>query len=251
MASSLPARSLRLPKSVFSLPAPSRQLVFLQLHSSVIPPPTPTSGPLLERLPNRALPDVEKARFSWTRTLPLFLLLCGVCSVAIFNYQKSTSPTVASILYALRTNPTVREVLGDEIYFASKVPWISGELSPLQGRINISFWVKGTKTTGLVKFVSLRRSSDSFFETLDWSLKTEDGTELRLLELGDDVEVAAKSVETKLLMLEYSLKIEDGTKLKLARLGDDVEAAAKSMDAKLLGNKVEWPVKSPEAKLLV
>ncbi|RMZ86713.1 hypothetical protein DV736_g6060, partial [Chaetothyriales sp. CBS 134916] len=166
--------------------------------STVIPPPTPTSGPLLERLPNRALPDVEKAQFRWARTLPLFLLLCGVFSVAIFNYQKSTSPTVASILYALRTNPTVREVLGDEIYFASKVPWISGELNPLQGRINISFWVRGTKTTGLVKFVSLRRRSGSFFETTEWSLKTEDGTELQLLELGDDVEVPVKSGEAKL-----------------------------------------------------
>ncbi|RMZ84286.1 hypothetical protein DV738_g731, partial [Chaetothyriales sp. CBS 135597] len=158
------------------------------------------NGPLMERLPNRALPDLDQTEFKWARTLPLFLLFCGVCSIAMFNYQKSTSPTVESILYALRTNSTVREVLGDEIYFASKIPWISGELAPLQGRINISFWVKGTKGTGQVKFVSGRKAKSRFFETTEWSLKTEDGTELQLLELGGDVDVPISSVETKTLV---------------------------------------------------
>ncbi|RMD42395.1 hypothetical protein DV735_g2718, partial [Chaetothyriales sp. CBS 134920] len=220
MASLLPARSLRLPKSALGLPAPSRPIVFLHLRparsslrhvsstssspappaNTFIPAPTPTSGPLMERLPNRELPDLDKTEFKWARTLPLFLLFCGVCSIAMFNYQKSTSPTVESILYALRTNSAVRDLLGDEIYFASKMPWISGELSPLQGRINISFWVKGTKATGQVKFVSGRKTNSRFFETTEWSLKTEDGTELQLLELGADVHVPASSVETKTLV---------------------------------------------------
>ncbi|KAK5946959.1 cytochrome oxidase assembly protein 1 [Knufia obscura] len=151
----------------------------------LIPPPTPTSGPLLERLPNRALPALSRgltpATKTWLRTLPLFILLCALGSFSIFNYQKSSSSTVSSILYALRTSPTVRELLGDEIYFNSKIPWISGELNQLHGHIDISFWVKGTKGVGLVRFVSVRRRRDGYFETLEWSLTMEDGRVLQLL----------------------------------------------------------------------
>jgi cytochrome c oxidase assembly factor 1 len=53
-------------------------------------------------------------------------------------------------------------VLGDEIYFASKVPWVRGELNPMQGRIDISFWVKGRRGTGRVKFVSMRKRGNQF-----------------------------------------------------------------------------------------
>lgn len=151
----------------------------------LIPPPTPTSGPLLTRLPNRALPALSPgltpATKTWLKTLPLFIILCALGSFSIFNYQKSTSSTVSSILYALRTSPTVRELLGDEIYFNSKVPWISGDLNQLHGHIDISFWVKGTKGKGLVRFVSVRRRRDGYFETLEWSLTTEDGAVVHLL----------------------------------------------------------------------
>ena len=64
-----------------------------------------------------------------------------------------------STLYALRTNPKVRDVLGDEVYFASKIPWIAGEMNQMQGRIDISFWVKGTKgVKGKMRFRSVRRT---------------------------------------------------------------------------------------------
>ena len=74
--------------------------------------------------------------------------------------------------------------MGDEIYFASKVPWISGELNQLHGIIDISFWVKGTKGVGKTKFVSVRKKRDGYFETLEWSLKMEDGRVVQLLEGG-------------------------------------------------------------------
>ena len=122
----------------------------------LVPPPSENAGPLLMRLPNRALPSIERS-YTWLKTLPIFIGLITISALAIFNYQKSSSSTVNSILYALRTNQTAREVLGDEIYFARKVPWIRGEMNQLHGRINISFKVKGRKATGKVKFVSTRR----------------------------------------------------------------------------------------------
>jgi cytochrome c oxidase assembly factor 1 len=148
----------------------------------LVPAPKEGSGPLMSRRPDRELPDIRK-RHAWVKTLPLFVLLVAASSLAIFNYQKSSSSTVNSILYALRTNDHARDLLGDEIYFASKVPWIRGVLSPLQGTIDISFWVKGNKSTAQTRFVSVRRRKDGFFETLEWSLRTPDGREIQLLEL--------------------------------------------------------------------
>jgi len=103
-----------------------------------------------------------KKSYIWLKTLPLFIALIAASALAIFNYQKSSSSTVNSILYALRTNDTSREMLGDEIYFASKVPWISGELNQLHGKIDITFWVKGNKGRGKVRFVSVRKRRDGF-----------------------------------------------------------------------------------------
>lgn len=77
--------------------------------------------------------------------------------LAIFNYQKSSSSVVSSTLYALRTNPRARELLGDEIYFANSIPWIWGELNQLHGRIDIEFAVKGKRQGGVMKFKSERK----------------------------------------------------------------------------------------------
>ena len=88
-----------------------------------------------------------------------------------------------------------------EIYFAHQIPWISGEINQLHGRIDISFRVKGTKGRGLMRFKSVREgrmgyvssstpttqarcSTNSMlqFETLKWSLEPEGGQEISLLE---------------------------------------------------------------------
>ncbi|KAI1928149.1 cytochrome oxidase assembly protein 1 [Ophidiomyces ophidiicola] len=103
----------------------------------------------------------------------------------IFNYQKSSSSVVNSTMYALRTSSKAREILGDEIYFAQKVPWISGEMNQLHGRIDISFWVKGTRAKGKMRFKSIRANRMGFFHTEDWSLEMEDGTVILLLDEGD------------------------------------------------------------------
>lgn len=50
----------------------------------------------------------------------------------------------------------------------------------MHGNIDISFWIKGTKKMGKVRFVSVRRSRSGFFETLEWSLEV-DGKVVQLL----------------------------------------------------------------------
>lgn len=114
--------------------------------------------------------------------MPVFLGLMTLASLAIFNYQRSSSPVVASTLYALRTSPAAREVLGDEIYFAQSIPWISGSMNQLRGTIDISFRVRGTAGEGLMRFASFRPGARGVFETTEWSLTMTDGRFLDLLE---------------------------------------------------------------------
>ncbi len=113
--------------------------------------------------------------------MPLFLAAIAAASLAIFNYQKSSSPVTAAALYALRTSPRAREVLGDEIYFGRRIPWISGEINQVQGRIDVSFAVRGTRGRGLMRFVSRRPAARAAYETLEWSLEMPDGDKIDLL----------------------------------------------------------------------
>ncbi|KAI5288844.1 hypothetical protein KEM52_001005 [Ascosphaera acerosa] len=104
----------------------------------------------------------------------------------------------------LRVHPRARALLGDEIYFASNTPWIRGQINQLHGRIDISFWVKGTRAQGRVRFASHRperlglvgaaasflndccreRAADRSpqFQTDRWDLVMADGTVVSLLD---------------------------------------------------------------------
>ncbi|KAJ5495631.1 hypothetical protein N7539_000747 [Penicillium diatomitis] len=163
----------------------SRTTLPKQPRRTLIPAPGPNTGPILERRADRELPEIQSNR-GWLKTIPIFVVTVGAAMLGIFNYQKSTSSVVSSTLYALRTSPQAREILGDEIYFAQQIPWISGEMNQLHGRIDISFWVKGTKGQGKMRFKSVRPDRMSYFRTEEWSLETEDGTVVQLLDSDTD-----------------------------------------------------------------
>ncbi|KAL5612245.1 hypothetical protein BROUX41_000214 [Berkeleyomyces rouxiae] len=169
----------------------SRSLIWTRTarQASSMPSSTPAprvgDGPLMERRADRELPDVRSIQFSWFRSLPIFVGLIALCSAAIFNYQKMTSSVTNSTLYALRTSPRARAILGNEIYFKQRIPWISGEMNQLHGRINISFGVKGDKGEAVMTFASYRYTDRGQFETTEWSLTTPDGKRIDLLDGGD------------------------------------------------------------------
>lgn len=146
----------------------------LPQRRTLIAAPKPNSGPLMERRADRELPSIESSR-RWLRTMPIFIAVMTVSTLAIFNYQKSSSSVVSSTLYALRTNSEARAVLGDEVYFASKMPWIGGELNQLHGRININFWVKGTKQKALMKFRSERKTRMGLVSAADGQSRAGEG----------------------------------------------------------------------------
>ncbi|KAI0205753.1 DUF1783-domain-containing protein [Astrocystis sublimbata] len=151
---------------------------------TLVSAPKPGDGPLMERRPDRELPNVNE--FRWLRTFPIFVVLIVISSLAIFNYQKLSSPVVASTLYSLRTNKRARELLGDEIYFKHQIPYISGEMNQIRGRIDIQFSVKGTRSTGVMRFASNRPSPKGMFETVEWTLEMPDGTRVDLMDGQED-----------------------------------------------------------------
>ncbi|RPA89645.1 DUF1783-domain-containing protein [Choiromyces venosus 120613-1] len=138
-------------------------------------------GTFTERRSDRTLPDPSKPSKTLL-TLPLFASIILLSAAAIFNYQKSSSSVVSSTLYALRVHPRAKELLGEDISFKSKMPWIHGTLSQLRGDIDIAYGVKGTKGEGVMRFRSVRRGRMGLFETLDWSLLMDDGHKVLLLD---------------------------------------------------------------------
>lgn len=130
---------------------------------TLIAAPKPGSGPLLERRSDRELPSLASLQRSpLLRSIPIFLVIIAASAAAIFNYQKSSSSVVQSALYALRTSPKAQELLGNEIYFGSKVPWIWGTINQLHGKVDISFSVAGTKEKATMKFRCERREKMSY-----------------------------------------------------------------------------------------
>lgn len=125
---------------------------------TLIAAPTANSGPLLSRRSDRALPSIPSSRKLWLKTLPIFLSVITVSTLAIFNYQKASSSIVNATLYALRTSEAGKRELGEQIYFRDKFPWIWGEMNQLHGRIDVRFAVKGTKGSGMMRFRSVRRT---------------------------------------------------------------------------------------------
>ena len=173
---------------------------------NLLAPPQPNSGPLMTRRSDRALPSITPSYRIWLKTGPIFIVIITVSALGIFNYQKTCSPVVAATLYALRTSEIGRRELGDEIYFRDMWPWIWGEMNQLHGRINIGFGVKGNKAKGYMRFRGERKSRMGYvsrsrplsskiygpvanmkfaqFETKEWSLETEDGRIVQLLDEG-------------------------------------------------------------------
>jgi cytochrome c oxidase assembly factor 1 len=123
------------------------------------PAPHRTQGPLLQRRPNRELPDLKHINYHKRQfwfTFPIFIGLMAVSALVLFNYQKQESSPVLSSMYALRVNYKAREVLGDNIQMADRFPWIWGSIDSLHGNVDVTFRVKGTRGMGSMRFRCIR-----------------------------------------------------------------------------------------------
>lgn len=82
----------------------------------------------------------------------------------------------------------MRELLGDEVYFASRWAWVSGEINLVQGRVDVRFNVKGKKgVVGTTRFRARRFGGrNGEWRTEEWSLRVPmEGESERIVELLD------------------------------------------------------------------
>lgn len=106
------------------------------------------------------------------------VVLCAL----IFNYEKTRSPIVNSVLYCLRRSDLAKASLGPNIGFSSSYPWIWGPLNTVQSNIDITFNVRGEKNSGTLKLKASRTSKLVPFDIHHWTLVVKDGPTIDLLQ---------------------------------------------------------------------
>jgi cytochrome c oxidase assembly factor 1 len=90
-------------------------------------------------------------------------------------------------------------------------------MNQLHGRIDISFKVKGTKSGGVMKFASFRPSPRGMFETSEWSLVTDEGVVIDLLEEGDPFKVMTGAAALDAVEVPAVAAVEEDEAAAVAR----------------------------------
>lgn len=124
---------------------------------------------------DRELPDPMADRKKQWLGFAAFTVAVSSALAIIFNYEKTENPIISDTLYQLRKSPITNEWLGENIEFDGIVPWVYGKLNPVAGKINITFYIKGSKNqSGMVRLVADRENRHDEFLIHEWSLTVND-----------------------------------------------------------------------------
>lgn len=147
--------------------------------SSAAPVPQPKRPITVDReLPDPFISRRQNRQYFWAYGLGV-VLACAI----IFNYEKTRSPIVNSVMYFLRRSQNAKQTLGDGINFKYSWPWVWGTLNTVKGDIDIEFAVKGSENSGTLKLKANRESRLHPFKIHHWILQINDNqkTEIDLL----------------------------------------------------------------------
>lgn len=131
---------------------------------------------------DRELPDPLKPQKENRRYFIVYAIGVAVSCAVIFNYEKTGSPIVNSLMYCLRRSEVAKQSLGDNIGYALGWPWIWGPLNTVQGRIDIQYKVRGDKQGATVFLKANRVSALHPFEVEHLYLEYADGSRADLLQ---------------------------------------------------------------------
>lgn len=129
---------------------------------------------------DRELPDPFAAKKLNRKYFWVYAVGVTVLCALIFNYEKTRSPIVNSVLYCLRRSEAAKSELGANIGFQSSWPWIWGTLNTVKGNIDIEFDVAGDKNSGKLKLKASRTGKFVPFDVENFSLEVTDGTTVDL-----------------------------------------------------------------------
>ncbi|KAL0065505.1 cytochrome oxidase assembly protein 1 [Marasmius tenuissimus] len=103
----------------------------------------------------------------------------------VTNQEKITSSVFKQVMRTVRSDPGVREVLGEAIrpqaeWWLNGDPDIQGQISTMQGNVDMSFRIKGSKGSGTLYFTSIRREKGVPFTILRFKVIADDGTVINI-----------------------------------------------------------------------
>ncbi|GLB35624.1 putative cytochrome oxidase complex assembly protein 1 [Lyophyllum shimeji] len=174
---------------------PLRQLRPRTYATELPRPPPPQEKPEVETFSDTSRPQPYYAKHPPTRELPPIKKTWPVIVGAIFgglagwvafmayvtNQEKISSSVVRQIMRAVREDPVVQEVLGSAIrpqpeWWLNGDPLIRGKISQLQGNVDVSFRIRGSKDSGTLYFTSIRKEKGLPFTILRFKVIGDEGT---------------------------------------------------------------------------
>ncbi|KAH8117320.1 cytochrome oxidase complex assembly protein 1-domain-containing protein [Phellopilus nigrolimitatus] len=101
------------------------------------------------------------------------------------NQERLASSVVRQILQNLRESDLVRETLGEGVrpeptWYLNGDPWIDGTINMLQGNVDITLRVKGSKGAGTLYFTSIRKEKGQPFTLIRFKIICDSGTVIHL-----------------------------------------------------------------------
>ncbi|KAJ7458187.1 cytochrome oxidase complex assembly protein 1-domain-containing protein [Mycena latifolia] len=172
-------------------------------YSTELPrPPPATEKPVVETFsapsrpspvftPPRRLPPHQK---TWPIAIAVTILGVG-CWAAFFGYvtneTKATSSVVKQILRTTAKDSNLRQVLGDDVvpqpeWWLNGRPQIRGELNQLQGNVDLSMRLQGSRGAGTLHFTSVRKARGIPYEILRFRVIADNGTVVEVDPRADD-----------------------------------------------------------------
>jgi len=133
-------------------------------------------------VPKRELPD-EKSHVAFYGAVGILVVsIWGAFILHATNQERLSSSVVQHIVAALQNpnNSKIVETLGEgvalePVWYMLGEPWIAGGINLLQGKVDVSFRIRGTKGSGTVYFSSIRKTKGSPFTLLRFKLIRDDG----------------------------------------------------------------------------
>lgn len=130
----------------------------------------------------RELPDPTANKMRGRIYFGLFWVAMGASMYCLAKYEAVSSPIVSSTLYTLRRSPLASQVLGEDVRFASTIPWISGNPGIAGDSVKFHYRAKGTKSTGTVYFHAEKIPGERKYRTVQWCIEQDDGTKIDLID---------------------------------------------------------------------
>jgi len=97
------------------------------------------------------------------------------------NQEKLSSSVFRSIMRSVKVDEELRKMLGEAIrpqpeWWLNGDPRIIGTIGQLQGNIDVSFRIKGSRGAGTLYFTSIRREKGAPYTVLRFKVICDDGT---------------------------------------------------------------------------